>query len=58
MHGLQVAQTLKENDPGIEISWVVRKRFEALVAASSAVDRTFVFYRSGGISGFIGLCRS
>ncbi len=31
MHGLQLAQTLKENDPGIEITWVVRSRFEPLV---------------------------
>jgi heptosyltransferase-1 len=58
MHGQQVAQTLKENDPGIEISWVVRRRFEALVKASSAVDHTFVFYRSEGISAFIRLCRT
>lgn len=57
MHGLQVAQTLKENDPGIEISWVVRRRFETLVRASSAVDRTFTFYRNGGIFEFIRLCR-
>lgn len=57
MHGLQVAQALKENDPGIEISWVVRRRFEALVRASSAVDQTFIFYRSEGISAFIRLCR-
>jgi heptosyltransferase-1 len=57
MHGLQVAQALKENDPGIEISWVARRRFEALVRASSAVDQTFIFYRSEEISAFIRLCR-
>lgn len=57
MHGLQVAQTLKENDPGIEISWVARRRYEGMVRASSAVDRTFAFYRSGGVSAFWGLCR-
>lgn len=56
VHGLQFAQTLKENDPGIEITWVVRSRFEPLVRASSAVDRTITFYRSGGISGFASLC--
>ncbi len=56
MHGLQLAQTLKENDPGIEITWVVRSRFEPLVRASSAVDKTITFHRSGGVSGFISLC--
>ena len=57
MHGLQVAQTLKANDPAIEISWVARQRFVPLVQASSAVDRTFTFFRSGGVSGFVKLCR-
>jgi|ETNmetMinimDraft_22_1059887.scaffolds.fasta_scaffold00013_15 heptosyltransferase-1 len=57
MHGLQVAQALKENDPGIEISWIARRRFESLVSASSPVDHTFTFYRSGGVSGFWKLCR-
>ena len=57
MHGLQVAQTLKEHDPGIEISWVARRRFESLVRASSPVDHTFTFFRTGGVSGFWKLCR-
>lgn len=56
MHGLQLAQTLKENDPGIEITWVVRSRFERLVRASSAVDETIAFFRTGGISAFFNLC--
>lgn len=43
MHSLQVAQVLKENDPGIEISCVARRRFETLVKASSAVDHTSTF---------------
>lgn len=58
MHGLQFAQTLKENDPGIEITWVVRSQFEPLVRASSAVDKTITFFRTGGVSGFISLCRT
>ena len=58
MHGLQVAQTLKENDPGIEISWVTRRRFETLVKASSAFNHTFTFYRSEGVLAFIRLCRN
>jgi len=56
MHGLQLAQTLKENDPGIEITWIARSRFEPLVRASSAVDNTITYYRTSGISGFASLC--
>jgi len=56
MHGLQLAQTLKENDPGIEITWVVRSRYEPLVRASSAVDKTITFFRTSGVSGFMSLC--
>ena len=57
MHGLQLAQTLKENDPGIEITWVVRSRFEPLVRACAAVDRTVTFYRTRGIAEFANLCK-
>ncbi len=57
MHGLQVAQTLKENDPGLEITWVAREIYEPLVRTCTAVDHTYTFYRSGGISGFVSLCR-
>jgi len=57
MHGLQLAQTLKENDPGIEITWVVRSRFEPLVRACTAVDSTVTFYRTRGIAEFANLCK-
>ena len=52
MHGLQLAQTLKENDPRIEITWVVRSRFEPLVRACTAVDRMVTFYRARGSAEF------
>jgi len=57
MHGLQLAQTLKEKDPRIEITWVVRSRFEPLVRACAAVDRTMNFYRTRGIAEFANLCK-
>ncbi len=57
MHGLQLAQTLKENDPGIEITWVARSRYVPLVRACTAVDHTITYYRTSGVSGLIRLCR-
>ncbi len=57
MHGLQVAQTLKENDPGIEVTWIARSRFEPLVRASSAVDHVIAYHRLGGISALVRLCQ-
>ncbi len=55
MHGLQLAQTLKEADPGIEITWVARSRFVPLARACSAVDDVIPFYRTGGVSAFLEL---
>jgi ADP-heptose:LPS heptosyltransferase len=43
---------VKENDPRIEITWVVRSRFEPLVRARTAVDRTVIFYRARGTAEF------
>lgn len=57
MHGLQLAQTLKENDPGIEIAWVVRPRFETLVRTCTAVDSTVTFCRTRGVAEFANLCK-
>ncbi len=57
MHGLHLAQTLKENDPRIEITWVVRSRFEPLVRACTAVDSTVTFYRTRGITKIANLCK-
>lgn len=57
IHGLQVADSLKDQLPGVEITWVVSKPFLALVEACDAVDRCLVFDRKGGISAFFRLIR-
>lgn len=55
--GLQVANTLKANDPAMSICWVSRRRFQPIVEASNLVDRVFTFYRTGSLRDFLGLCR-
>jgi len=47
--GLQVANTLKQQDPSISFSWVSRRRFQPIVEASGLADRVFTFHRSGGV---------
>jgi len=55
--GLQVARTLKANDPMTSISWVSRRRFQPMVESSQLVDQVFTFYRTGGIRAFVGLLK-
>ena len=55
--GLQVANTLKANDPTMSICWVSRRRFQPIVEASNLVDRVFTFYRTGNLRDFWGLCK-
>lgn len=55
VHGLQVATSLKEQKPDLQISWVVREIFAPLVRNSEAVDHVYVFRRDGGLAGFFQL---
>ena len=55
--GLQVANTLKANDPTMSLCWVSRRRFQPIVEASNLVDRVFTFYRTGSLRDFWGLCK-
>lgn len=58
VHGLQVAQALKEQLPNAEIAWVVRDLFEPLVSNCSLIDRVYVFHRNGGVSKFFKLIKA
>jgi heptosyltransferase-1 len=55
VHGLQVASSLKAQQPDLRISWVVRDIFAPLVRACEAVDQTYVFRRDAGAKGFFEL---
>ncbi len=51
IHGLQAAQSLKNQRPDVRITWVVREIFAPLVEACACVDAVIVFHRKTGISG-------
>ena len=57
VHGLQVTASLKAQQPGWRVSWIVRDVFAPLVRSSTVVDQIFVFRRQGGIRGFLQLMR-
>ncbi len=52
MHGLQAAQSIRQQMPGCRISWVVREIFYPLVRSCRAVDECFLFHRHRGVPGF------
>ncbi len=57
VHGLVVAQSLREQMPGCTLHWVAGERFAPLVRACPTADRVLVFQRWGGITGFVRLVR-
>tara|TARA_B110000305_G_C19416465_1_gene628269 strand:- start:765 stop:1697 length:933 start_codon:yes stop_codon:yes gene_type:complete len=57
IHGLQVAETLKQENQGCHISWIVRDIFAPIVQHCTAVDQIFVFERDQGIAGFLKLIK-
>ena len=57
VHALQVVASLKAQQPGWRVSWIVRDIFAPLVRASTVVDQVFVFQRHEGVRGFLKLMR-
>lgn len=57
IHGLQVVQSLRDQLPGADITWIVSKPFLGLVEACDAVDRCIVFDRKGGVFAFFRLLK-
>lgn len=52
IHGLQVAQSIKEQLPNCTIDWVVRERFFDIVDSCNTIDDIFIYYRKAGFSAF------
>ncbi len=52
VHGLQVVQTVARRNPGLRVTWVVRDRFAALVAAAPFVHEAILFRRREGWRAF------
>ncbi len=57
VHALRVVESIKLQHPDLEVTWVVRRFYEPLVAAFDFVDRTIVFRRSEAIASFASLVR-
>ena len=55
VHGLVVAQAIKDQLPDCHITWIARERFVPIVKSCPTVDRTLVFQRKGGIGAFFRL---
>lgn len=50
VHGLPVASAIKKTLPRAHVAWIVEKRFEPLLKASSCVDETIPIRFQGGLS--------
>ena len=55
VHGLQVATSLKAQRKDLRISWIVRDVFAPIGRACDAIDRIYIFNRTGGTKGFLKL---
>jgi lipopolysaccharide heptosyltransferase I len=58
VHGLQVAASLKEQLPGLQVTWVAREMFAPLVTACECVDEVLVFERRDGWRGIRSMMRT
>ncbi len=56
-HGLQVVASIKAQQPGWRVSWIVRDIFAPLLRASTVVDQVYVFRRHDGARAFLRLIR-
>lgn len=52
VHGLQVAESIRQQLPGARITWVAREIFAPLVEHSETVDEVLVFHRRKGLREF------
>lgn len=52
VHGLLVAESIKQQLPGTRITWVAGDAFAPLVRACETVDEVVVFERKGGLTAF------
>jgi len=52
VHGLLVAESIRQQRPEVSIDWVARDIFAPLVSACDAISRVHVFRRKGGLRSF------
>lgn len=57
LHGLQVIESLRVQQPQIHVSWVVVDALAPLLEACQTVDEVFIFKRKGGLCAFVRLLR-
>ncbi|TVP79855.1 MAG: lipopolysaccharide heptosyltransferase family protein [Puniceicoccaceae bacterium] len=57
IHGLQVVESMRAQESGLHITWVVEASFQSIVEACTAVDAVIVFERQGGVRAFLRLLR-
>ncbi|MDR0428532.1 MAG: glycosyltransferase family 9 protein [Puniceicoccales bacterium] len=57
VHALQVIASLKEQNPEVCVSWVVRDIFQDVVRSSSCVDHCIIYHRNLGMRGLWRCCR-
>ena len=57
IHGLQVAQSIKEQLPTATIDWVVRDRFAPIVTNCNTVDNILIYHRKKGFGPFVELIK-
>jgi ADP-heptose:LPS heptosyltransferase len=57
VHALQVAASIKAQQPEWRISWIVRDIFAPLMRSAEVVDEIFVFRRHGGVAAFLQMMR-
>lgn len=57
IHGLRVVTSLREQVPGMEVTWIAQEPFAPLVQICAAVDRTIVFRRRSLLRGMAAVLR-
>lgn len=57
IHGLQVAESIREQLFDIKIDWVVKERFREIVEGCSTVDRVLIYKHGEGLISFINLIK-
>lgn len=58
VHGLLVAEALRQQVPEVRIDWVVRDRFAGLLERCPTVDRLLLFQREQGLRGILATARA
>ena len=58
IHGLQVVESLRVQQPNVRVTWVVVDALAPVVKACRTVDSIFVFERKGGLRSFVRLLRA